>query len=182
MKSLLISLSIFLLSFTYDDYTYAQELISGEFQLIDHRGNLVSKANYNGKLRLVFFGFTECVAICPTTMAQVARVMKLLDDQSYHVQPIFITIDPQNDNILRLSGYVTAFHPAIVGLTGNAQQIDLAAKGFNATYGRHKAESNADSFYHSAFLYLMDREGEFLHLFGYGTSAKTIVEKVRHYL
>ena len=154
--------------------------ISGEFRLVEHTGRTVDKHSYDGKLRLVFFGFTNCPLICPTTMAEVARVMRLLESSEEQVQALFITIDPESDTVERLAEYVPAFHPAILGLTGSHEQIRVAASGFSAVYGKGEGE-NAEVF-HSSYLYLMDRDGEFLDLFGYGTNAETIAKKLGEYL
>jgi protein SCO1/2 len=78
---------------------HVEEIISGEFELLDHTGQPVNKTSYNGKLRLVFFGFTNCPDICPTTMGHVAKVMKLLGNKGPQVQPLFITIDHRNDTV-----------------------------------------------------------------------------------
>ena len=154
--------------------------ITGEFVLVEHTGRTVDKHSYDGKLRLVFFGFTNCPLICPTTMAEVARVLRLLESSESKVHALFITIDPQADTVERLAEYVPAFHPSIIGLTGTDKQIRDAASGFNTVYGYGEGE-NAE-IYHSSYLYLMDRDGEFLDLFGYGTHAETIAARLREYL
>jgi len=113
-------------------------------------------------------------------MAEVARAMRLLESSEKQVQPLFITIDPHTDTIERLAEYVPLFHPSITGLTGSDDQIRDAARGFGAVYG--KGEGENATIFHSSYLYLMDRDGEFLDLFGYGTDAKTIAAKLREYL
>jgi protein SCO1/2 len=165
-------------------FTRVEEVVTGEFELLDQHGNLVNQSTYNGKLRLVFFGFTECPDICPTTMANVAGVMRLLGDKSGQVQPLFFTVDPENDTVARLATYVSAFHPAIVGLTGSDQQVQSATKAFSVTYGRNPgSETNGlIDFYHSSYLYLMDRQGKFLDVFGYGTQPDIIVSRLQQYL
>jgi cytochrome oxidase Cu insertion factor (SCO1/SenC/PrrC family) len=155
-------------------------VISGNFRLVEHTGRAVDKHSYDGKLRLVFFGFTNCPLICPTTMAEVARVLRLLEPSEDKVQVLFITIDPEVDTVERLAEYVPAFHPAIIGLTGSEQQIHAAANGFNTIYG--KSEGVNAEIFHSSYLYLMDSEGEFIDVFGYGTHADTIAKTVRGYM
>ncbi|MEH6473687.1 MAG: SCO family protein [Halopseudomonas sp.] len=163
----------------------ADTTITGEFNLTDHRGNQVNQESYQGKLRLVFFGYTQCPVVCPTTLLEVVQVIRQLGNDSLQVQPLFITIDPQNDSVENLATYVAAFHPSIVGLTGSAQQIADAAKAFKASYGFIKNEENpkvGDEVYHSAYLYLMDRSGQFIDLFGYSTKPEKIVDTIRQYL
>lgn len=163
--------------------TMAQELIPGNFDLIDHHGNQVTEASYNGKLRLVFFGFTSCPIICPTTMTDIVQTMSQLDTLNEEVQPLLITIDPEIDDVAHLAEYVTIFHPNIVGLTGTKTQISAAAKAFNATFGRSKkADGGSGTIFHSAFIYLMDKEGKFIEIFGYGTSPSKITKTIKEYL
>lgn len=161
-----------------------ENFISGEFELLDHTGKNVSKESYAGKFRLVFFGYTNCPDICPTTMSHVAKVMKLLGNKGRQVQPLFITIDHRNDTVDRIAVYVAAFHPSITGLTGTEEQIRNTAASFNVNYGlgTDTYPGSANEFYHSSFLYLMDKEGEFIDLFGYGTKAEIIASKLNYYL
>jgi cytochrome oxidase Cu insertion factor (SCO1/SenC/PrrC family) len=163
---------------------HSVETISGRFDLIDHRGAAVSEASFDGKYRLVFFGFTRCPVICPTTMLEVTRAMKLLGERADRVQPLFITIDPANDSVDNIASYVRHFHPSLVGLTGSRQQIADAAKSFNVTFGGTDVSAVGDSteIYHSSYLYLMNRDGSFLDVFGYGDKAESIVETLHKYL
>ncbi len=128
----------------------AAESVNGRFTLVDHNGIDVSEATYDGKLRLVFFGFTRCPIICPTTMIEVTRVMRRLGDKNDEVQPIFISIDPENDTVDVVAAYLRAFHPSIVGLTGHPDKIATAARSFNVTYGKTAPSSDeeASEIYH----------------------------------
>lgn len=157
---------------------YTEEVVKGTFELIDHQGQVVTEHSFDGKLRLVFFGFTRCPDVCPTTLFEIARVMRNLGDDAVNVQPIFISVDVENDTPEILARYVAAFHPAMVGLTGSRQQLDAVAASFNVTYG---VEPATDSVYHSSYLFLMDRQGRFLDLFGYGVRAATIEAHLREY-
>lgn len=164
---------------------YADEVISGEFELIDHNGQRVTEQSYSGKLRLVFFGFTRCPDVCPTTLLEVRGALRQLGDDASHVQPLFVSVDRDYDSPQQLAAYVAAFHPSLVGLTGTAEQIDVAAKSFNVTYGKQPAEestSGREEIFHTSYLFLMDREGKLLDVFGYGTRAERIAEVLRGYL
>ena len=163
---------------------YADDVVAGNFELLDHRGQSVTERSFNGKLRLVFFGFTRCPDVCPTTLFEVALVMRSLGDDASKVQPIFISIDREFDTPERLATYVAAFHPSMVGLTGSKRQLDAAAKSFNVTYGVEPASDGAsgpDSVFHSSYLFLMDRQGDFLDVFGYGAKAEVIEARLREY-
>ena len=163
---------------------YAEDVVKGDFELIDHHGQVVTEHSYNGKLRLVYFGFTRCPDVCPTTLFEVARAMRQLGDDASNVQPIFISVDIENDTPEILASYVAAFHPALIGLSGSQQQLDAVAASFNVTYGVEPAadsESGIDSVFHSSYLFLMDREGRFLDVFGHGAKAVAIEARLREY-
>jgi protein SCO1/2 len=164
---------------------HAEDIVKGNFELLDHQRQSVTERSFDGKLRLVFFGFTRCPDVCPTTLFEVALVMRRLGDDASKVQPIFISIDPENDTLERLAIYVAAFHPSMVGLTGSKRQLDAAAKSFNVTYGVEPSSDGAsspDSIFHSSYLFLMDRQGKFLDVFGYGAKAEVIEARLREYL
>ena len=160
----------------------SSDLISGKFNLIDHEGRAATEQSYDGKIRLVFFGFTECPDVCPTTLLQIRRVMEQLEADAEKVQPLFISVDRKNDTLERLAAYVKTFHPSIVGLTGSDEQIIAAARSFNVTYGIQPGSESAngrDTVFHSAYVFLMNHDGQFLDVFGYGAKAETIVARLR---
>jgi protein SCO1/2 len=163
---------------------YAEDVVKGNFELLDHHGEVVTERSYDGKLRLVYFGFTSCPDVCPTTLFEVARVMRHLGDDAANVQPLFISVDRENDTPEILASYVTAFHPALIGLSGSKQQLDTAAASFNVTYGVEPApdsDSGIDSVFHSSYLFLMDRNGKFLDVFGHGVKAATIEARLHEH-
>jgi len=163
----------------------AEDVISGKFELIDHQGKAVTEHSYDGKLRLVFFGFTQCPDVCPTTLFEVSRVMQRLGGDAVKVQPLFISIDRNNDTQEQIESYVGAFHPSMIGLTGSELQLQAAARAFNVTYGVQPSTESItgiDSIYHSAYLFLMDERGGFLDVFGYGAKAEVIVTNISEYL
>lgn len=102
------------------------------FNLTDHRSNAVTVQSYQGKWLLVFFGFTNCPDICPTTLAELARVMERLGPDAGLVKPLFVSIDPERDRVETMAEYVSVFHPTIVGLTGTEAQIAEAARSHQA--------------------------------------------------
>jgi len=178
LKRNVVSVTAVLLCQLWIANVYAAD-ISGRFELTDHNGQSVSQASYDGKYRLVFFGFTRCPVICPTTMIEVTRVMKALGDQAERVQPLFISIDPTNDSVDVVASYVRHFHPSVVGLTGTEAQIAATAKAFNVTYGGTDGTDASAEIYHSSYLYLMDENGAFLDVFGYGAKAESILQTLQ---
>lgn len=165
-------------------HTQIEEVISGEFELQNHLDEPVSEANYNGQYRLVFFGFVQCPDICPTTMVQLSEVMKQLGDKQVLVKPLFISVDHENDSIQQLAEYVSYFHPSFDGLTGTPEQIENAAKGFNTTYGKNSdtASETQTGYYHSSYIYLMDKDGKLIDLFSHATSAEVILAQIESLL
>ncbi len=164
---------------------WADDVISGKFELTDHHGRSVTEHSYDGRLRLVFFGFTQCPDVCPTTMLEIRNVLNILGEDAVQVQPLFISIDQANDTTPKIAAYVAAFGPTFIGLSGSEQQIAAAANAFNVTYGIQSGEqsiSGNDTIFHSAYLFLMDRHGQFLDVFGYGTKADIIARRIVAYL
>jgi len=164
--------------------TTARDVISGKFDLVDHTGRPATEKSFNGKMRLVFFGYTQCPDVCPTTLLEVRRAMRLLGELAEEVQPLFISFDLQNDTSEILAAYVSAFQSSIVGLTGSAEQIASAAAAFNVTYGfqqKSESASGRNEVYHTSYLFLMDRQGQFVDVFGYGTKAEIIARAIQDY-
>jgi len=163
----------------------ADEPVAGHFELTDHNGAAVTEHSYDGKLRLVLFGYTRCPDVCPLTLFEVSRALRDLGDDAADVQPLFISIDRVHDTPQSLADYVAAFGPAFVGLTGTEAQLRAAARSFNVSYGFESApdgEPGQGTPYHSTYLFLMERDGRFLDVIGYGSGAGTIAARVREHL
>jgi len=107
-----------------------------DFTLNDTGGVRRTLADYRGKVVVVFFGYTHCPDVCPTTMARLARARKLLGTDADRVQVLFVTLDPDRDTPQLLSRYVPAFDPSFVGLTGSKQQIEAAAREFKVFFAK----------------------------------------------
>lgn len=158
--------------------------VGGPFELVDHTGVPVTSGTYAGKYRLMFFGFTYCPDICPTELQVVATALDRLDDATRaRVQPLFVSIDPGRDTPAVLAEYVAQFHPAIVGLTGTAEQVDKAAKSFRVYYAKAPG-GDAESYQmdHSTYTYLMGPQGEFLTVFARGTSPEDMAATVAKFV
>lgn len=147
------------------------------FALPDAEGRLRTPADFAGKHLLVFFGFTNCPDVCPTTLSEVAQVMDDLGGDADLVQPLFISVDPERDRRLGLSEFVTAFHPSILGLAGDAAQTRAAADSFKIYFEREDDVAAPDGYMmsHSPALYLVGPDGDWLRQFTYGTPAADIV-------
>lgn len=151
------------------------------FSLADSAGQLRTTDEFAGKFQLVFFGFTNCPDVCPTTLSEVAQVMDDLGDAAAKVQPIFISIDPERDRKLGIDAFTQAFHPTILGLTGDAEATRAAAESFKTFFERENAPDATDGYTmsHSAALYLIGPKGDWLRQFDYGTPADAILSDLK---
>jgi protein SCO1/2 len=159
-------------------------LIRSEFSLVDQTGKPVTNRDYEGKWQLVFFGYTYCPDICPTTLNDVALVLDDLGDEADELQPLFITVDPERDTPEVMAEYVSNFDPRIVGLTGSSEQIKQAAQAFRAYYAKVEPNGASDGYTmdHSAFIYLMSPEGAYATHFSPSEDPAAMAEKIRAYL
>ena len=151
------------------------------FTLADEEGRIRTSAEFRGKFLLVFFGFTNCPDVCPTTLSDVAQVMDDLGADAEKVQPLFVSIDPERDRRLGLAAYTAAFHPAILGLAGTEAETQAAANSFKIFYGRENDAAAPDgySMAHSPGLFLIGPDGEWLRQFTYGTPAADILSDLQ---
>ncbi|QFT99714.1 SCO1/SenC family protein (plasmid) [Roseovarius sp. THAF8] len=143
-----------------------------------------TEEDFEGQWMLVFFGFTNCPDICPTTLSEVAAVMEGLGDDASKVQPIFITIDPQRDNPTALAQYVPKFDAGIIGLTGTPEQIDETSETFPIFYERIEEAAAPDGYTmgHTSHLFLFDTQAGFAKSWPYGTPAQDILADLRERL
>jgi cytochrome oxidase Cu insertion factor (SCO1/SenC/PrrC family) len=152
------------------------------FQLTDQSGKLRSERDFRGHLMLVYFGFTYCPDICPTDLQAIGLAMDKLGAGVDEVQPLFITVDPERDTREHLAEYVSMFHPRLLALTGSAEAVQNAADAYRVYYSRVDFDHSDYTVDHSAFIYLMDRDGKYLGFFPPGTSAEKMVEMIRPHL
>ena len=151
-------------------------------ELTDHNGQRRTLADFRGRVVVLFFGFTHCPDVCPTTMAEMAQVMKELGPDAARVQVLFITVDPERDTPDVLSRYVPAFHPSFLGLHGNAEDTAKVAREFKIHFQKQKLASGGYTVDHSAGTYILDAEGR-LRLFAqYGTGAPALLHDIRQLL
>jgi len=147
------------------------------FALADGAGTTRTSDEFQGKFLLVFFGFTNCPDVCPTTLSEVAQVMDDLGPDAGKVQPVFISVDPERDRRLGLDAFTKAFHPSILGLAGDEPATRAAANSFKIFYEREDDPNALDGYAmsHSPALYLIGPDGEWLRQFTYGTPAAEIL-------
>jgi len=159
-----------------------EALIGGEFTLTDHNGNEFNSNTMKGKLSLVYFGFTFCPDICPTSLQKLTNVLTTLDKYQIDIAPVFITVDPSRDTQELLKEYLGHFHPKLLGLTGTEEEIREVADLYKVFYARADGADKAGNNYmldHSSFVYLMDKNGKYLKHFYMTSTAEEIIEFIR---
>ena len=166
--------------------TTGTALIGGPFTLVDQNGKTVTDRDFRGKYMLIFFGFTHCPDICPAELQVMSAALDALGSKADEVVPVFVTLDPERDTSEVVGTYVKNFGKNFVGLTGSPSAIANAAKDYRVTYSKFeyngKDVNYRYSIDHSALVYLMDKDGQYLTHFTYGTPASKMTETMRGYL
>ncbi|MGY4318476.1 SCO family protein [Bradyrhizobium sp. JR3.5] len=162
-----------------DILMWNREPVGGPFALTDQAGHARTDKEFRGSLMLVYFGFTYCPDVCPTDLQAIALALDKLGPDGDQVQPIFITVDPERDTAAHLAEYVPLFHPRLIGLTGSDDAIRKVADAYKVYYTRVPLKDGDYTVDHTAYIYLMDRDGNYLGFFPPGTSADRMVEIIR---
>ena len=157
--------------------------VGGEFSLTDHKGNAVTEKSWPGKYKLVFFGFTHCPDVCPTTLQKLSAVMENYDAKGEKLAPLFITVDPERDTPAVLAGYLGQYNPNIAGLTGTPEQVKAAEDAYKV-YSAKTAGAPAGDYMmdHSGYIYLMSPDDKLLEVLGSDETAETIIAKIKLHL
>ena len=154
----------------------------GRFILRTHLGEVVTDQDFSGKFMLVYFGYTYCPDVCPTSLLVMTQALNLIKKDAEYIQPLFITIDPQRDTMRVMKDYVDAFHPSIIGLTGSDASINSIVKKYRVVAEKH-SEDGADkddySMDHTAAIFLMGPDGTYLMRFPYTTTGKQMAKKLK---
>lgn len=155
-------------------------LVGGPFTLTDQTGKTVTDQDFKGKVMMVFFGYTYCPDICPTTLTEVTQAMDMLKPEvAAKVEPIFITIDPERDTTDALAAYSQNFHEKIHYLTGTPEQIANVAKEYRVYYKKVESEEFNDYLMdHSSITYLMSPDGRYADHVNFNTPPEEIAAKL----
>lgn len=136
--------------------------IGGPFTLVDQNGATVSERDFAGKPYLMFFGFTHCPDVCPTTLQQISDVLAALGRKADTLKVAFVSVDPERDTPESLKTYLSSFDPRIVGLTGSPEQVAAAIKTFRAYAKKVPSQGGDYTMEHTALVYLMDARNGFV--------------------
>lgn len=152
--------------------------VGGAFSLIDHNGAAVDEKSYGSRYLVVYFGFTFCPDICPTELHAISTALDMLGKDADKIQPLFITVDPERDNVEAMAGYMRNFHPAIAGLTGSPDQIKQVAEAYRVYYAKAPlSEAPGDyTMNHTSYIYVIDCEGRYIRHISVGTKPEEIAE------
>ena len=153
--------------------------IGGPFSLVDQDGRPVTDRDLLGKPTLVFFGFTYCPEVCPTTLLHMSSWLKQLGPDGDKLNAVYVTVDPERDTPKQMKQYLSAFHPRIRGLTGTPDQVAGAVKAYKA-YAKRVSLDNGDYVMdHSTMVYMMDLSGGFVGPIGYGEPDAQVMPLLR---
>ena len=156
--------------------------IGGPFSLTDQNGRTVTDQDFKGRPFLVFFGFTHCPDICPTTMFEISEIFKKLGPAGERMRALFITVDPERDTPKALKDYLSSFDPRIVGVTGDDAAIAAVAKAYRAYYKRVPLAEGGYTMDHTAIIYLMGKDGRFVTPFSLKRTNDAAAAELRKYL
>jgi protein SCO1 len=153
-----------------------------DFQLTDHDGRTVGPDTLIGKTSMVFFGFTYCPDVCPTTLSDISAWLDDLGDDATDINVVLITVDPDRDTVDALADYVGYFHPSVRGWTGENDQILSAANGFRVRYEKVPTDNDDYTMNHTAGVFLFDAAGNFSGTIDYHEPREFAVPKIRQAL
>jgi protein SCO1/2 len=167
------------------DLSRSPDRLVPRYAMLDQHGRTVSQEDFPDQLQLIYFGYTFCPDICPTSLAVMSRALQLLGEEAEQIQPIFITVDPERDTPELLGEYVKYFHPRMLGLSASPEITQRVAELFRARYERVASESGDVTRYsmdHTASLYLLGRRAEFITKFAHGLPANEVAQRLREHL
>ncbi|MGE0752309.1 MAG: SCO family protein [Variibacter sp.] len=156
--------------------------VGGAFKLTDQNGATVTDADLKGKPFLVFFGFTHCPDVCPTTLFEVSEVMRALGPKADGVRALFVTVDPDRDTPKALKDYLSSFDPHLIGLTGDQAAIDQISKAYRVYAKKVPTKDGDYTMDHTALVYLMDKQGHFVAPFNLKRKPEEAAADLSRYL
>jgi protein SCO1/2 len=162
--------------------TTAASAVGGPFRLVDQSGKTVTDEDLKGRPFLVFFGFTHCPDVCPTTLFEVSEVLRQLGPDADRARALFVTVDPERDTPEKLKDYLSSFDPNLIGLTGAPDAMDRMLKAYRVYYKKVPTEGGGYTMDHTALVYLMDKQGRFVAPFNLKQGSAEAAANLRRYL
>ncbi len=156
--------------------------VGGPFRLVDQNGKPFTDRDMLGKPYLVFFGYTHCPDVCPTTLFEMSQLFRKLGPEADRLGALFVTVDPARDTASVLKEYLASFDPHLRGLTGDAKAVDQAIRDYRVYAKKVPLENGSYAMDHTAIVYLMDKDGHFVAPFDMRRSADAEATQLQKYL
>lgn len=154
--------------------------IGGPFTLIDDTGATITEAAFTGRPSMVFFGFTHCPDVCPTSLAEAGVWLDALGEQGDDVAVFFVSVDPERDTPEVIANYLTVFDPRITGITGPVEDVHAMLDAYRVFYEKLETDENGNyNMQHTASFYLLDEEGNFTGIISYDEGQDSALQKIR---
>jgi protein SCO1/2 len=160
----------------------APAAIGGPFQLTDQAGQTVTDQNLKGKPTLIFFGFTHCPDVCPTSLFEISEVLKAMGKDADRVNALFVSVDPERDTAAAMKDYLSSFDPHLQGLTGNPESIAKVLSAYRVYSKKVPLKDGDYTMDHTALIYLMDRDGRFVSPFNLKRTPAEAATDLKRYL
>ena len=180
--TLVVGLLLMLWAFGGLGHVIAPSAIGGPFQLTDQSGQTVTEKNLVGRPTLIFFGFTHCPDVCPTSLFEISEILRAMGPDADKVNAYFISVDPERDTNAAMKDYLSSFDPHLKGLTGTSEQVAKVIADYRV-YARKVPLKDGDyTMDHTALIYLMDRDGKFVAPFNVSRKPEEAAADLKHYL
>jgi protein SCO1/2 len=153
--------------------------IGGPFELVDQDDRTVTDKTFLGRPTVLFFGYTSCPDVCPTTLMDLSNWLKALGSRADKLNVLFVSIDPQRDTPARLRDFLSSFDPRIRGMTGTNEQVAAVAREFRIYYKRIDESHGTYSMDHTGAIYMMDKTGNFVGSLSFQTEDGVAIERLR---
>lgn len=156
--------------------------IGGPFQLTDQHGKAVTDKNLKGKPTLIFFGYTHCPDVCPTSLFEISEVLRAMGKDADKVNAVFISVDPERDTPATMKDYLSSFDPHLEGLSGDPEAIANVVKSYRVYAKKVPTKDGDYTMDHTALIYLMDRDGRFVSPFNLKRTPEEAAADLKRYL
>jgi protein SCO1/2 len=160
----------------------APAAIGGPFQLTDQSGATVTEKTLQGRPTLIFFGFTHCPDVCPTSLFEISEVLRAMGADADKVNAYFVSVDPERDNITAMKDYLSSFDPHLKGLTGDPEAVAKMLSAYRVYAKKVPLKDGDYTMDHTALTYLMDRDGRFIAPFNLNRKPEEAAADLKRYL
>jgi protein SCO1/2 len=156
--------------------------VGGPFNLVDQNGKPITDQDLKGRPFLVFFGFTHCPDVCPTTLFEVSEILRAAGPAARDARALFVTVDPERDTPAVLKDYLASFDPRVIGVTGGTEAVAAMIKAYRVYARKVATENGSYTMDHTAIVYLMGKDGRFVAPFNMKRRPQEAAEELKRYL